>query len=885
MADPTVYEQLILELINRARLDPATEAARLGIDLNKDLPAGTLTPTQKQPLAFNGLINNAADSHSQWMLSTNTFSHTGVNGSTPWARMAAAGYTLTGSWTAGENIAWVGTTGTLDIASSTRQSHDNLFKSAGHRENILNDAFREIGIGTVAGKFSGYNALMTTEDFGKTGTAKFLTGVVINDLNDNQFYDLGEGLGGVAVTARNGGGTVASGTTWAAGGYSLSIASDGTYDILFSGSGIAAETGVTVNIAGANVKVDLADNNTLTSSVSATMLAGALNLKLLGINSIDGTGNGLDNTITGNAGNNVLTGGDGNDTLIGNGGNDTLIGGLGNDVLKGGAGVDILQGGAGDDIVYADSSDNLALLSGGDGTDTLYFSGTVNFDWQALGFEILNPDQGGSVIGGGTPPVQPPPGPTEGPDTLTGSDVDETMMGLGGNDVLKAMGGNDTLDGGSGADQMSGGLGDDTYVVDNAADKVIELAGQGNDTVITSLASYSLATLGAVENLTYDNGAAADANFTGTGNALSNTITGGDGNDRLTGGLGADILIGGNGDDTYIVDNPGDVVTELPNGGTDTVLSSVSYVLGDGVENLTLTGKSAINGTGNDLDNTIVGTAAANVLDGGAGADTMRGGAGNDTYIVDSSNDVVIELAKGGIDTVRASASFTLGANVENLVLTGSEDINGTGNALANTITGNDGDNVLNGGAGIDRMAGGLGDDTYIVDNTRDVVTELDGQGTDTIITSLSSYSLATRPAVENLTYDNGVAPDAAFTGAGNALDNVIKGGAGNDKLSGGVGNDTLIGGDGADSLSGGLGSDHFVFAPHTTAATDTITDFDITDVIDVSAAFGFADDIAVMGALTVVGADLKLTLDANTSVLIKGAAALGLTEANFDII
>ena len=170
-------------------------------------------------------------------------------------------------------------------------------------------------------------------------------------------------------------------------------------------------------------------------------------------------------------------------------------------------------------------------------------------------------------------------------------------------------------------------------------------------------------------------------------------------------------MIGGTGNDTYVVDAAGDVVTELAGQGTDTVQSSISYTLGANVENLTLTGAAAINATGNTLDNVLTGNTGNNVLSGGAGNDTMIGGAGNDTmiggtgndtYVVDAAGDVVTELAGQGTDTVQSSVSYTLGANVENLTLTGAAAINATGNALDNVVTGNAGDNILNGGVGND---------------------------------------------------------------------------------------------------------------------------------------------------------------------------------------
>jgi Ca2+-binding RTX toxin-like protein len=161
-------------------------------------------------------------------------------------------------------------------------------------------------------------------------------------------------------------------------------------------------------------------------------------------------------------------------------------------------------------------------------------------------------------------------------------------------------------------------------------------------------------------------------------------------------------MAGGAGNDTYVVDNTDDTVTEGSGAGTDTVQSSVTFTLGFNVENLTLTGTAAINGTGNTLVNALTGNGAANVLNGLAGADTMAGGAGNDTYIVDNISDTVTEAAGAGTDTVQSSVTVTLSANVENLTLTGTAAINGTGNTLANILFGNSANNILTGGAGND---------------------------------------------------------------------------------------------------------------------------------------------------------------------------------------
>jgi Ca2+-binding RTX toxin-like protein len=312
------------------------------------------------------------------------------------------------------------------------------------------------------------------------------------------------------------------------------------------------------------------------------------------------------------------------------------------------------------------------------------------------------------------------------------------------------------LNGAGGADTLIGGLGDDTYVVDNAGDVVTEQVGEGTDTVQSSI-TYSLPAN--VEALVLT----GTANINGTGNALANGLTGNAGANTLDGGTGADTMSGGAGNDTYIVDDPGDVVIEAAGGGTDTVRASISYTLPANVENLVLTGTASINAAGNDVNNSLTGNAGNNLLDGGLGADTMAGGAGDDTYIVDNPTDVVTESSGAGTDSVLASVTFTLSSNVDNLVLTGTGNINGTGSSLANTITGNAGNNLLNGAGGADTLIGGLGDDTYVVDNAGDVVTEQVGEGTDTVQSSVT-YTLPAN--VENIVLTGSSAANAGRPGS-----------------------------------------------------------------------------------------------------------------------
>ncbi len=315
------------------------------------------------------------------------------------------------------------------------------------------------------------------------------------------------------------------------------------------------------------------------------------------------------------------------------------------------------------------------------------------------------------------------------------------------------------------------GAGDDIYRVDNAGDVVTESANAGTDRVESTI-SY---TLGAnVENLWLSGTAAVNV----TGNSLNNQLAGNGAANILDGLAGADTMIGGAGDDIYRVDNAGDVVTESANAGTDRVESTISYTLGANVENLWLSGTAAVNVTGNSLNNQLAGNGAANILDGLAGADTMIGGAGDDVYRVDNAGDVVTESASAGTDRVESTISYTLGANVENLTLTGTAAVNGAGNTLnnviignsaANTLTGLDGNDTLDGQGGADTMVGGLGDDVYRVDNAGDVVTEAANAGTDRVESTIS-YTLGAN--VENLWLSG----TAAVNVTGNSLNNQLAG-------------------------------------------------------------------------------------------------------------
>jgi len=263
MATPTAQEQYMLELVNRARANPNAEAQRQGIDLNQGLANGTLDGSAKQALVFNFDLIDSSRNHSRWMLDRDTFSHTGAGGSSAGDRMRQANYNFTGNWTWGENIAYQGSTGQINPTTTIAAEHNGLFKSSGHRTNILSDNFREIGIGAIEGKFTSgsgrtFNALMTTQNFAKSGNDVFLTGVAFDDtVTDDDFYTVGEGLGGINVTATNSNGQTFSTTTYGSGGYQLALAA-GTYEIDFSGGSLGQTVERTVTVGDRNVKLDLA---------------------------------------------------------------------------------------------------------------------------------------------------------------------------------------------------------------------------------------------------------------------------------------------------------------------------------------------------------------------------------------------------------------------------------------------------------------------------------------------------------------------------------------------------------------------------------------------------------------------------------------------------
>jgi uncharacterized protein YkwD len=287
MAEPSAYEQYLLALVNAARANPTATASSLGIGLNDGLPAGTISTAPKAPLAFNLSLISAAQKHSTWMLANSTFSHTGVNGSSPGNRMTAAGYRFTGSWTWGENIAINYGAKTSLSAATVLSLESGLFKSAGHRENLLSPAFKEVGMGIASGTYQGRAAVDATQDFARSGTSSFLTGVAYNDLSGDRFYEPGEGLGGVSVLVKSSAGQTWQTATWAAGGYQIALGA-GTYTATFSGGGLAKAVTKSFTMGSANVGVDLnsrvdAPTGTTSPPSSAIVLGSGQNTLALSI--------------------------------------------------------------------------------------------------------------------------------------------------------------------------------------------------------------------------------------------------------------------------------------------------------------------------------------------------------------------------------------------------------------------------------------------------------------------------------------------------------------------------------------------------------------------------------------------------------------------------
>ena len=477
-------------------------------------------------------------------------------------------------------------------------------------------------------------------------------------------------------------------------------------------TGFAGNDTYVVDVVGDRVVEGVgAGIDTVESAITYKLGNNLENLTLTGAAIINGTGNTLDNLIVGNAaanllngatGNDTLRGGDGADTLNGSAGNDSLDGSYGNDSLLGGDGADTLDGGYGDDIL--DGGLGADSMSGSGGNDTFHVNNAGDVVVDVLDYYGTEINTVISTI-----------------DYTLGANIDNLVLtgaatrGAGNyqDNVITANGNNNVLNGGRGIDTLSYAGTTGAVTVSLAIATAQATGGSGND----ALRNF--------ENLT-----GGSANDSLTGSLLDNVLDGGAGNDTL---------VGGKGNDTYLVNSGNDVITEAASSGIDGVLASATYTLAVNVENLTLTGVAAINGTGNASANFMIGNSANNVLvgaggndtlDGGLGVDTLSGGPGNDTYIIDSATDVIVD--NGGVDTIIVRGysiygTYLMPTGIENLDLSTYTyyAVNATGNALNNKMIGSATNNVLNGdagndtlmgGAGYDNLTGGAGNDVFVFD-------------------------------------------------------------------------------------------------------------------------------------------------------------------------
>ena len=540
-------------------------------------------------------------------------------------------------------------------------------------------------------------------------------------------------------------------------------------EIYIAGAGNPDATGVYAFLAAI-------DASKISSSTSYTLSGIENELTLTGSATVNGTGNVLNNKITGNSAANILSGMDGNDLLNGGAGSDTINGGTGLDTA---------------DFSDKSSSLNIALNAG---------RSTVTVDGETDTLISIENLKGGS-----------------GSDKLSGDSADNVLAGGSGNDILKGGAGSDTIEGGDGSDTA------------DFSDKTTALTITLNSSSTSIRIGNETDTLVSIENLIGGSG-----NDTITGDASTNILNGGSGNDTLSGGGGDDQLIGGSGNDTYIISGYVSVqMVESSNQGTDTVQIDKNFSLASisNIENLTLT-DSAIQGTGNDVNNTINGNTQDNRLDGGAGNDTLLGGDGSDILIGGSGNDTLD--GGNGIDSIDYSdrsagitvflnrstnATVAIGGKAEDTIRNIENITTGSGNDI---LIGDLNSNILNGGAGQDTIRGGLGNDT------------LDGgDGIDTLDYSDKAVGISVS------LMDSGSSSTVIIGTESDVISNFenVTGGSGKDRLAGnsgantligGLGDDILIGNGGTDILTGGSGADKFFLNSMNASESDRITDFGV---------------------------------------------------------
>jgi Ca2+-binding RTX toxin-like protein len=902
LADLDAREQLILELTNRARMDPLGEAARYGIDLNAGLAAGTITSAVKQVLAPNSILENSAQLHANHLVSSNTFSHTGSGGSTSNGRMAAAGYATSGTFNSAENIAFSGSTGAYNANAEVVGQHQQWMLSSGHRKSMLNPVYEELGVGHVAFTGTAYqgatNGMVMVQNFAsKTTAEQFVTGVSYTDTDNNDFYSIGEGQGARLVQIIQSGAVVASSTTTAAGGYGIGTTATGLVEVVFSGGGLTGNQGVNVTLGAANIKVDMVDNNTIESNVSATLTQSAQNLRLIGIENIGAIGNGGNNTLWGNKGNNTFNGGNGNDIVIGGDGTDT--------------------------VVFA-ANMNQYVVTYNAATLTHTFYGNDGFIDTATGVESFQfadgartaaqlvtaaaaPVRTASIAAVTTSANEGNAGTTAFTFTITlnaaaysAQTVNWVAAGAGANPANAA----DFSGALSGTVTFAAGESVKTITIAVAGDTALELNETFAVTLSAPTAGLVLGTASATATITNDDasgvniingdasGFAVNDNLMGTsgidqlnghagddildGGTGNDTLNGGSGADWLQGGIGADVMDGGTGDDAANYYNSATAVTVNLTTGTG---------IGGFADGDTLTGIERINGsnlasddlTGDVFSNYLAGYGRNDIIDalagndwliGGEGDDWLQGGLGADVMDGGNGDDAASYYNSAIGVTVNLTTGTGIGGFADGDTLIGIERVNGS-NLAGDDLTGDEGSNYLAGygrndiidaGAGSDWLIGGEGEDWLQGGFGADI---MDGGNGD----DAANYISSTTAVTVNLTTGTGVgglADGDVLIGiervnGSNAAGDMLVGDAAGNFLGGYGGNDTLEGRGGNDFLFGGDGADTFVFSG-AALGQDVVLDYAEGDI------FSFAG-LAAINDFT----DLTITGQNTTNVVISG--------------
>jgi trimeric autotransporter adhesin len=680
------------------------------------------------------------------------------------------------------------------------------------------------------------------------------------------------------------------------GGNDTLISNSGV-DTLYGGSG--NDTFVINNSADVVVDTVTTTSNAIQSSVSFTLPTNVNTLVLTGTAALVGTGNSAADVISANSGNDTLIAGTGLATLTGGARNDVFVVNNTGDVVRGAptgvsdtlyssvsytlaANVDtlVLTGTA--SIAGAANSDNDTLISnsgvdtliGGSGNETYVVnnSGDVIQDHSALHGSVVESSVSYTLaasaislelVGAGNLAAA----------ALGSSD---SMVAGAGQDTLVAASSFDTLVAGSGATTLVGQSIYDVFVVNSSSDVVTVVGGSPSTDVIDSSVSYTVS--GGIGTLVLT----GSANLSGTAVSGNNSIVGNSGQDVLYAGTGADTLVagsapttlvGGTGSDTFVVNSTADVLLNISSVAGNHLVSSISYTLPTQVSILTFTGNAALVGVGNSGNNTLVGNDGNDTLIAGSGVADLIGGEGADLFIINSTADIVSNpnyLTSSGVDTIQSSVGYTLPDHINVLVLTGTASLVAAGNNQADSIVGNAGADTLQAGVGNDTLVAGsglatligaLGNDTFVINNTGDVIRDSVAGGSNTLVSSVS-YTLPTNITAFVL------AGTAALVAVGNAANDSIKGNAGADTLIAGAGNDTLVAGSGLATLVGGAGNDTFIVNNSADVVLDTSTGS--TNSVFSSSSYVLPTNVSV---LTLTGAgDLMATGNTANHTLIGGA-------------